>query len=257
MRKILGLGKTDSYWLVHQNYFETILVNGKMRVVIDSFEAWYAMQTKHQKVFGEAPGSKLHSQTYSAAEIAEMLGISKSQANVLVRKEKLPFIQVHRQFQIPKDAFEQWYASQRHYVKKKEKEALLDGSYMTASEMGWRLGIDRRNANNILAMDKGNSELEIITIGDRRYVKTSSFYRWLAGQSDFKEKHQTSTPRTQQRKSKNPAYYTVDEVCRFYGLRPTEVYRKLECGSILGFRVGKLWRINKAEFDKQLGGRRR
>ena len=60
MRRLLGLGKTDSYWLVHQGYFETILVNGKMRVVIDSFEAWYAMQTKHRKVTGEEPGTRLH-----------------------------------------------------------------------------------------------------------------------------------------------------------------------------------------------------
>lgn len=29
MRRMLGLGKTDSYWLVHKNCFETILVAGK------------------------------------------------------------------------------------------------------------------------------------------------------------------------------------------------------------------------------------
>lgn len=38
MRRMLGLGKTDSYWLVHRQCFETIIVAGKMRVVIDSFE---------------------------------------------------------------------------------------------------------------------------------------------------------------------------------------------------------------------------
>ena len=29
MRQLLGLGKTDSYWLLHKNLFEVILINAK------------------------------------------------------------------------------------------------------------------------------------------------------------------------------------------------------------------------------------
>ena len=140
MRRMLGLGKTDSYWLVHQGFFETILVNGKMRVVIDSFEEWYARQFKHRKVTGEEPGSKLREETLSAREIADLLGISKQQANVLVRKAHLPFIKVHCQFQVPKDAFDKWYASQNHFVKIKEKAAALNGNYLTIPQIGRKLG---------------------------------------------------------------------------------------------------------------------
>ena len=46
MRKLLGIKKTESYWLVHKNYFKTELINGTMRVDIASFEKWYANQTK-------------------------------------------------------------------------------------------------------------------------------------------------------------------------------------------------------------------
>lgn len=42
MRQLLGLGKTDSYWLLHKNLFEVILINDKRRIVISSFEKWYA-----------------------------------------------------------------------------------------------------------------------------------------------------------------------------------------------------------------------
>lgn len=28
MRRLLGLKKTDSYWLVHRNFFQTYIVNG-------------------------------------------------------------------------------------------------------------------------------------------------------------------------------------------------------------------------------------
>ena len=50
MGQMLGLGKTNSYWLVKKHYFETILVAGKMRVLVDSFEDWYQNQTHYKKV---------------------------------------------------------------------------------------------------------------------------------------------------------------------------------------------------------------
>lgn len=31
MRKMLGIGKTESYWLVKKNYFDTIIIFNKMR----------------------------------------------------------------------------------------------------------------------------------------------------------------------------------------------------------------------------------
>ena len=78
MRQMLGLKKTDSYWLVHRQLFETVLVAGKMRVVLDSFEHWYANQVKYKKVAGPPPGAELKAYSYSIPEIATLLGISDS-----------------------------------------------------------------------------------------------------------------------------------------------------------------------------------
>ena len=78
MGNLLGLKKVDSYWLVHKGFFETILVGGKMRVVIESFENWYAHQTKYHKVTGEPPGELLKQESYSARDIAGILGVSES-----------------------------------------------------------------------------------------------------------------------------------------------------------------------------------
>ena len=36
--KLLGLKKTDRYWLVHKNVFESKEIAGKMRINIASFE---------------------------------------------------------------------------------------------------------------------------------------------------------------------------------------------------------------------------
>ena len=46
MGKMLGLGKTEPYWLVHKNCFETIMVNGKMRVVIESLQICFPLTTR-------------------------------------------------------------------------------------------------------------------------------------------------------------------------------------------------------------------
>ena len=38
MARILGIKKTDSYWLIKKHFFTVITVAGHMRVMIDSFE---------------------------------------------------------------------------------------------------------------------------------------------------------------------------------------------------------------------------
>ena len=42
MRELLGIKKTDSYWLLKKNCFEVVKIAGKMRIVKKSFENWYA-----------------------------------------------------------------------------------------------------------------------------------------------------------------------------------------------------------------------
>ena len=50
MQKLLGLGKTDAYWLVKKKLFRTIIAGKRMRIMLDSFEAWYDGQSHYKKV---------------------------------------------------------------------------------------------------------------------------------------------------------------------------------------------------------------
>ena len=50
MGRMLGLKKTNSYWHIKKGWFETVMVAGKMRVMVDSFEEWYQSQTHYRKV---------------------------------------------------------------------------------------------------------------------------------------------------------------------------------------------------------------
>lgn len=76
MGRLLGLGKTDRYWLLHRHLFEWEEIMGTFRVNVESFEKWYANQVKYKKVTGEEPGKELKEWSYSPQEIAEMLGIT-------------------------------------------------------------------------------------------------------------------------------------------------------------------------------------
>lgn len=79
MGKMLGLGKVESYWLVKKNYFKTIQVAGRMRVMLDSFEDWYAGQFHYKKVDGTPPGEKWRHTTMSVPEMADELNKNDSQ----------------------------------------------------------------------------------------------------------------------------------------------------------------------------------
>ena len=84
MGRLLGLKKTDSYYLLHKNYFETVQVAGKTRIVKASFEAWYETQDWYRKVNGPPPGEKLREQMYSVQDIAEILALSKDSVLELI-----------------------------------------------------------------------------------------------------------------------------------------------------------------------------
>lgn len=117
MGRILGLGKTESYWLVKKNYFRTIVVAGKKRVMVDSFEEWYANQLHYKKVDGTPQGSYWTAITMSVEETADLLGIKPATLYDLLKKQPFKTEKVGMYLRIYKDSFEEWYSSQTHYKK--------------------------------------------------------------------------------------------------------------------------------------------
>lgn len=117
MRRLLGLGKTEAYWLVKKNYFDTVIIAGKMRVMIENFENWYANQLHYKKIIGEAPGKNWTSITMSIQETARLLGIAEGTLYDLMKKKPFKTVKVGMYTRIYIDSFEDWYNSQSHYKK--------------------------------------------------------------------------------------------------------------------------------------------
>ena len=126
MRRLLGLKKTESYWLVHRNFFETKIIDGKMRVDLESFEKWYANQVKHKKVNGEEPGTELMKTSYSFQDAANLLGINSANLYEIWKKENLKTITVDFVKRIPIEVFEQWYENQIMYQKVDKMPTITD-----------------------------------------------------------------------------------------------------------------------------------
>ena len=156
MGKLLGLKKTDRYWLVHKNVFESKEIAGKIRINIASFEKWYANQIKYHKVTGEKPGKELKSWSYSVKEVADLLGVDEYLVYDLLKKNQMEAVIVDYWKRIPKESFQNWYKSQSQYRTKEDrkKDALLEDATITMPEMAQLLGTTRSAVYTILDKDR-------------------------------------------------------------------------------------------------------
>ena len=152
MGKLLGLKKTDRYWLVHKNVFESKEIAGKIRINIASFEKWYANQIKYHKVTGEEPGKELKSWSYSVKEVADLLGVDDYLVYELLKKNQMEAVIVDYWKRIPKESFQNWYKSQSRYRTRedREKDALLEDATITMPEMAQLLGTTRSSVYTLL-----------------------------------------------------------------------------------------------------------
>lgn len=121
LQRILGLGKTGTYYLVNQCCFKTYVVFGKMRIDVESFEEWYSGQFRYKKVNGERPGKK-YGYTISPLTVAKVLGIPRGTANDLLNNGILEFIWVNGARRVKRESFDKWYSSQDKFKKVLEIE---------------------------------------------------------------------------------------------------------------------------------------
>ena len=262
MRRMLGLGKTDSYWLIHKHCFETITVNGRMRVVIDSFEKWYANQVKHKKTDGSPPGTELRERSYSPQEIAELLGIDDASVYYLIKRDHIPVFYVDTWMRISKEDFNSWYNSQdKHRTKEdRDRDAELEASSMTLPEAAREPGLDRREGYSIFNAKENSNNFKYVTVAGRRRVTKESFEIWYRGQekyikiSDLPEEEQAAL-RLKEKQKKLPVLkvdpnkknYKVAEAAVLMNLQEKEVRGLIKTGEISAFKLAGQYRIDRDE----------
>ena len=276
MGRLLGLKKVESYWLVHKEYFETVLISGKMRVVTESFERWYAGQVKYHKVTGEQPGQRLCQESYSAQDMAKMLGVSEDVAYYIISRYELPVVLVDYWKRVPRDAFEKWYASQSKYrtLEDQEKDAELERHSMTMPEMARLLDVPRKIVYEIMRSERGRKTLQVIELAGKKRILNRSFEIWYAGQTEYLKPedraehpeaanvHYADCLKSSAKKMKkeppkavssNPEYLTVDEAALLAGIERGRILKWVRRDRFPVVRSGKkLIRIPRTEFENFL-----
>lgn len=185
MQHLLGLGKTDTYWLIKKNYFDTVQIAGKMRVMINSFEEWYAHQYTYHKVNGEPPGSAYTGILLSVSDIADILGLAYGTAEDLVARNDFEFQYIYGKRRIVKTSFDSWYASQSTYLNKEDRAgmAALEAATMSMPEAARLLGISRDQIYVLVA----RGHFDMVQIGRQKRMTKESFERWYEGQRHYKK----------------------------------------------------------------------
>lgn len=262
MGRMLGLGKTESYWLVHRNHFETTLVQGMMRVNIASFEHWYANQIKYKKVDGPPPGEELRAYSYSVAEMAEVLDVSCDIAYSLLKRCHIETFKVDTWMRIRKDVFEVWYNSQSKYRNKadRERDAELEKASMTFPQMARLLGITRDEVYEIIGKKRNRDVFRIIVVADRKRITLDSFEAWYRSQDQYHKvirdtsglqddlNKQNDEERTALMNSERSSY-TPREAAMLMGVAQREVYRMIESELLDSFTIGKKIRIRRSALE--------
>lgn len=256
MRKMLGLGKTESYWLVKQKHFETVIRAGQMRVVIASFDEWYENQTHYHKINGPEPGKKIRSESLTIREAADLLGIHKETfREMVVLKQDFHLIQTKQGFRILRDEFEAWYAGQTHYRKAegRVKDLPLEMASMSIPEMGRMICIDRRESYKVAY--RYRDQLDFVTVADQKRVTKESFERWYQGQTEYKkfedlpeEQQEEVVLKNDQAVLKNRLpngknMYTVQELAKVMMIDEHIIYQRIESNELHAKKIAQKWRI--------------
>ena len=276
MGDMLGLKKTERYWLVHKEFFKTEVIGGQMRVDIASFEKWYAGQVKYKKVDGEEPGSELKKRSYSIRDIAHILNVPESTAYDLVKRAGLPCEIVDYWKRYPKEAFDEWYKSQERYFNAEDRE--LNETVMKATmsmpEMAKLLGIKRDQAYNIIYNAK--NDIEIIKVGEKKRISKVSFYRWYKHQDHYKIRLEEDTPAIareenrdlekmrrvkmdQQKTAKNMGNQKVltrEEAASIADVNVVTISNWIKAGYFPAVKRGKFIRIYREPFEEYVKSRK-
>ena len=268
MGKLLGLKKTERYWLLHKHYFEWEEILGEYRVSIPSFEKWYANQVKYKKVTGEEPGKELKEWSYSPMEIAELLGICSTVVYDILKTNNIKTVIVDYNKRVPKDAFYEWYNSQSRYRTKEDKEkdkAIMEAT-ISMPEMARLLRVERHTVYGILSNPKYKNLFEFVIVADRKRITKRSFEAFLDAQDSYylfgsKKYKETSFEKDtaiadyHRRNVKDipeEKYITCEEAAEMAGVVKSTVSKWASKNLFQVQTIGKTKKILKSEFEKFL-----
>ena len=251
MRKLLGIKKTESYWLVHKNYFKTELINGTMRVDIASFEKWYANQTKHKKVTGEKPGAQLCAASYSFRDVANMLGEYDGTIYDLWNRKGLPTVTVNYRKRIPREIFDSWYENQNEYHKVDGPATIeeIEEKFILFREAAAMLKMTNEDLLTLIRKEKYKDLLEMRMFDNKRWISRRGFQDFLNLHDQYKIRQAKNESGNGIRKFLGQKQYiSKEEAARIAGVSKSTVAKWALKGMFPCRAAGYVMRIERIPF---------
>lgn len=253
MRKLLGIKKTESYWLVHKNYFKTELINGTMRIDIASFEKWYANQTKHKKVTGEKPGAQLCAASYSFRDVANMLGEYDGTIYDLWNRKGLPTVTVNYRKRIPREIFNSWYENQNEYHKVDSPATIeeIEEKFILFREAAAMLKMSNEELLTLIRKGKYKDLLEMRMFDNKRWISRRGFQDFLNLHDQYKirqAKNESGSGISKFLSQKQ--YISKEEAARIAGVSKSTVAKWALKGMFPCRAAGYVMRIERIPFLK-------
>lgn len=251
MRKLLGIKKTESYWLVHKNYFKTELINGTMRVDIASFEKWYANQTKHKKVTGEKPGAQLCAASYSFRDVANMLGEYDGTIYDLWNRKGLPTVTVNYRKRIPREIFDSWYENQNEYHKVDGPATIeeIEEKFILFREAAAMLKMTNEDLLTLIRKEKYKDLLEMRMFDNKRWISRRGFQDFLNLHDQYKIRQAKNEYGNGIRKFlSQKQYISKEEAARIAGVSKSTVAKWALKGMFPCRAAGYVMRIERIPF---------
>ena len=253
MRKLLGIKKTESYWLVHKNYFKTELINGTMRVDIASFEKWYANQTKHKKVTGEKPGAQLCAASYSFRDVANMLGEYDGTIYDLWNRKGLPTVTVNYRKRIPREIFDSWYEKQNEFHKVDGPATIeeIEEKFILFREAAAMLKMSNEELLTLIRKGKYKDLLDMRMFDNKRWISRRGFQDFLNLHDQYKirqAKNESGSGISKFLSQKQ--YISKEEAARIAGVSKSTVAKWALKGTFPCRAAGYVMRIERIPFLK-------
>lgn len=181
MGSMLGLKKTESYYLIHQNYFTTHVIAGKYRVDVDSFEDWYSKQYHYKKVNGDPPGQALR-KTLSPQEIADTLECPIDTVYSIIKRGEFITEKIDGKIRVDEEGFNEWYWK---YIEKtiNKTSDYNNLPYYTPNSIAKMLGISISTSYYLLE----KSDIKCCKTGEVLIVNKDYFEEWYSRQFRYKK----------------------------------------------------------------------
>lgn len=271
IRQMLGIGKTESYWILKHKGLKTFTLCGRLRIRKSDFWEWYNSQTRYSIVNGSPPGKFFKEISYSVKELMELLAVSKDTIYTLLKKNVFETIKVDNCTRITKESFERWYSTQERFrtpEDRAEDEKIIGTTY-SMPDIARLLGIHINTVYQIVGNEKNQDFFEFVTVAGQRRITISSFDAWYRSQNHYtiqeqkqQEKNNDITAFADEEKiadmealdmplaQKVKSVYRVEDIREALGISQKAAYKMVQTGVVHAIRTGKEYLISPDEFAR-------